>query len=58
MCTDFTDLNKCKDDFPLGKINQIVDVHRQLRRKGSARLFFWVTTRYGFIRKMKKKQVS
>jgi hypothetical protein len=25
MCTDFTDLNKCKDDFPLGKIYQIVD---------------------------------
>jgi hypothetical protein len=27
MCTDFTDLNKCcpKDDFPLSRINQIVD---------------------------------
>jgi hypothetical protein len=27
MCTDFTDLNKCcpKDDFPLARINQIVD---------------------------------
>jgi hypothetical protein len=27
MCTDFTDLNKCcpKDDFPLARIDQIVD---------------------------------
>jgi hypothetical protein len=27
MCTDFTDLNKCcpKDDFPLTKIDQIID---------------------------------
>jgi hypothetical protein len=27
MCTDFTDLNKCcpNDDFPLTRINQIVD---------------------------------
>jgi hypothetical protein len=27
MCTDFTDFNKCcpKDDFPLAKIDQIVD---------------------------------
>jgi hypothetical protein len=27
MCTDFTDLNKCypKDDFPLTRIDQIVD---------------------------------
>jgi hypothetical protein len=27
MCTDFTDLNKCcpKDDFPLMRIDQIVD---------------------------------
>jgi hypothetical protein len=27
VCTDFTDLNKCctKDDFPLIRINQIVD---------------------------------
>jgi hypothetical protein len=27
MCIDFTDLNKCcpKDDFPLARIDQIVD---------------------------------
>jgi hypothetical protein len=27
MCTDFTDLNKCclKDDFPLARIDQIID---------------------------------
>jgi hypothetical protein len=27
MCTDFTDLNKCcpKDDFPLTRIDQIID---------------------------------
>jgi hypothetical protein len=27
MCTDFTDLNKCcpKDDFPLARIDKIVD---------------------------------
>jgi hypothetical protein len=27
MCTDFTDLNMCcpKDDFPLARIDQIVD---------------------------------
>jgi hypothetical protein len=27
MCTDFTDLNKCcsKDDFPLSRINKIID---------------------------------
>jgi hypothetical protein len=27
MCTDFTDLNKCfpKDDFPIARIDQIVD---------------------------------
>jgi hypothetical protein len=27
MCTEFTDLNKCcpKDDFPLARIDQIVD---------------------------------
>jgi hypothetical protein len=27
ICTDFTDLNKCcpKDDFPLAKIDQIID---------------------------------
>jgi hypothetical protein len=27
ICTDFTDLNKCypKDDFPLARIDQIVD---------------------------------
>jgi hypothetical protein len=27
MCTDFTDLNKCcpKDDFPLTRIDKIVD---------------------------------
>jgi hypothetical protein len=27
MCTDFTNLNKCcpKDDFPLARIDQIVD---------------------------------
>jgi hypothetical protein len=27
MCTDFTDLNKCctKDDFPLARIEKIVD---------------------------------
>jgi hypothetical protein len=28
MCTDFTDLNKCclKDDFPLDRIDQIIDL--------------------------------
>jgi hypothetical protein len=27
MCTDFTDLNKCclKDDFPLSRIDKLVD---------------------------------
>jgi hypothetical protein len=27
MCTNFTDLNKCcpKDDFPLGRIDQIIN---------------------------------
>jgi hypothetical protein len=59
MCTYFTDLNKCypKDNFPLARIDQIVDT-----AAGSETMalldYFRGTIRFGFVRKTKKRLVS
>jgi hypothetical protein len=56
MCMDFTNLNKCcpKDDFPLARIKQIMD--SATGYKILALLdYFWATTKYGFVERMKKK---
>jgi hypothetical protein len=60
MCTNFNDLNKCcpKDDFPLVRIDQIVDSAASSDIMALLDYYSWATTRYGFTRKMKKKQVS
>jgi hypothetical protein len=51
MCIDFTDMNKCcsKDDFPLARIDQIID--------SAAGCDIMAITRYGFVEKMKKRPI-
>jgi hypothetical protein len=58
MCTNFTDLNKCcpKDDFPLSRIDMVVD-----SAAGSEIMalldFFWGITKSGSVRRTKRRQV-
>jgi hypothetical protein len=59
MCTDFTNLNKChpKDDFPLARIDMIVDSAVGCEMMALLDCFP-VTIKYGFAVQMKKRQVS
>jgi hypothetical protein len=59
MCTNFTDLNKCcpKDDFPLARIDQIVDSAASYDIMALLD-YFQAITRYGFAEKTKKKLTS
>jgi hypothetical protein len=59
MCIDFTDLNKCcpKDDYPLSRIERVVDSVVGCEMMALLDCF-WVTTRYGYAKKMRKIQVS
>jgi hypothetical protein len=58
MCTDFMDLNKChlKDDFPLARIEKIVVSTAGCEMMTLLEYFLGNTTRYGFARKMRRKQ--
>jgi hypothetical protein len=57
VCTNFTELNKCclKDDFPLSRIDKIVD-----SAAGCEMMIlldcFLVIIRFGYERKMRRKQ--
>jgi hypothetical protein len=59
MCTDFTDLSKCcpKDDFPLNRIDQIVDSAVGYDIMALLDCFSAVT-RYSSVEKTKKKPAS
>jgi hypothetical protein len=59
ICTDFTDLNKCcpKDDFPLAKIDQIIDFAAGCDIMALLDCFQAII-RYDSAGKMKKRLVS
>jgi hypothetical protein len=59
ICTDFTDLNKCcpKDDFPLAKIDQIIDFAAGCDIMALLD-YFQAIIRYDSAGKMKKRLVS
>jgi hypothetical protein len=58
MCIDFTDLNKCcpKDDFPLSRINKVVDSAAGCEIMALLDCFLG-TTKYGFAKWMKRRQI-
>jgi hypothetical protein len=60
MCTDFTDLNKCcpKDDFPLARIDQIIDSPAGCDIMAMLDCFFRISSDTIPKRKMKKRLVS
>jgi hypothetical protein len=56
MCTDFTDLNKCcpKDDFPLARIDKIIDSAIGCEVMALLDCFLSLT-KFGFVGRMRRR---